>query len=476
MDERTPEAWGEIALRERVLPFPGDKTRVPPFPGDKTKLPEAKPRSRRRRFVVLGVLGLLVLLSFGVYRITAVIEAPKQPGPGRQATLPPVDVATIGTGDIGVTVNALGTVTPIATVTVKTRVDGHLMEVGFEEGQTVKKGDFLAQIDPRPFEATKAQYEGQLAHDQGLLDQARMDLARYQTLLKQNSVARQQAEDQVYIVKQHEGSVRLDQAQVDAQKLNLIYAHICSPIDGRIGLRMVDPGNYVQTSDPGLAVVAQMHPISVIFIVPEDDIPEIMAAMGAGKDVEVTAYDRANVAPLSVGKVVALDSQVDPTTGTVRLRANFANLDNKLFPNQFVNTRILVKTLHDVVTVPSSAIQHGAPGTYVYVVGSDDTASARKVDLGPQDGAMYAIKSGLSPGEKVVVDGADSLRQGAKVLIASDAETRGGGAALPAMGAPPNKDGAERSVGSGKDAASPGKSANARQSQNKLTTHSASHP
>ena len=203
---------------------------------------------------------------------------------GQETAPQPVGVATIGTGDIKVVVTALGTVTPIATVTVKTQVNGQLLEVAFKEGQTVKKGDFLAQIDPRPFQLAEAQFEGQLVHDQGLLDQAKMDLARYQTLVKQNSIARQQAEDQVFLVKQYEGSVKLDQAQIDNQKLNLIYAHIVSPVDGRIGLRLVDPGNYVQTTDPGLVVVAQMHPISVIFVVPEDDIPEIMAAIRAGRD------------------------------------------------------------------------------------------------------------------------------------------------------------------------------------------------
>jgi membrane fusion protein, multidrug efflux system len=419
MDDRTDRVKAEVP---DLTIF---RDRIPGFPGDRTKVPETKvkPGSRLRTFAVLGLLALLV---FAGYRIISAIHSSKGPGHGQQAAPQSVAVATIGTDDIRVMVNALGTVTPIATVTVKSRVDGELLAVGFKEGQTVKKGDFLAQIDPRPFEAAKAQLEGQLVHDQGLLDQARKNLVRFQTLLKQDSIARQQAEDQVFLVKQSEGSVQADQGQIDAQKLNLIYAHIVSPIDGRIGLRMVDPGNFVQTTDAGLAVVTQMHPISVIFIVPEDDIPPIMDAIRAGRTLEVTAYDRANVAPLSTGKVVSLDSQIDPTTGTVKLRADFDNLDDKLFPNQFVNARLLIKTLHGAITVPSRAVQYGAPGAYVYLVGADDTVSARAVELGPQDGPMFAVKSGLSPGDRIVVEGADRLRPGIKVSINAPKEPDGG--------------------------------------------------
>jgi membrane fusion protein, multidrug efflux system len=421
MDELTKRAKAKVPkrtqFRDKVQNFPGGGAGIADTKG--------KPRSRLRIFAVLGLLALAV---FAGLRIATVNHAQK--GQGSEHAAPPtVATAYIGTGDITVIINALGTVTPIATVTVKSRVDGELLNVGFKEGQTVKKGDFLAQIDPRPFEAAKAQFEGQLIHDQGLLDQAHTDLARYQTLVKQNSIARQQAEDQAFLVKQYEGSVQSDQAQIDVQKLNLIYAHIVSPIDGRIGIRMVDPGNYIQTTDSGLAVVTQMHPISVIFIVPEDNIPPIMEAMRAGQTLEVTAFDRANVAPLSVGKVVALDSQIDQATGTVKLRADFDNLDDKLFPNQFVNARLLIKTLRGVVTVPARAVQYGAPGAYVYVAGADDKVSVRPVELGPQDGPMFAVKSGLSPGDRVVVDGADRLRDGTKVLIAS---TEGSGTSVKA--------------------------------------------
>jgi membrane fusion protein, multidrug efflux system len=430
-----PNAKGKVARPKAktadVTVFRGSP---PAIPGAGTKRPEAKVKLGVR-LRPLVVLGLLALLGFVAYRISTVTRAPRG---GEQTAQPAVAIATAGTGDIRVVVNALGTVTPIATVTVKSQVNGQLLSVGFKEGQSIKKGDFLAQIDPRPFEALKDQLEGQLARDQGLLDQARKNLLRYQTLLKQDSIARQQAEDQGFLVRQTEGSIRSDQAQIDAQKLNLIYAHIVSPIDGRIGLRMVDPGNYVQTSDAGLAVVTQMHPISVIFVVPEDDIPPIMDAIHQGTTLEVTAYDRTNVTALSSGKVVSLDSQIDPTTGTVKLRADFDNLDDKLFPNQFVNARLLIKTLHGATTVPSRAVQYGTPGAYVYVLGADDKVSVRAVELGPQDGAMIAIKSGLAPRDRIVVDGADRLRDGTKVSIAA---VEGPASPQPSKGLPSGKQG-----------------------------------
>ena len=312
-----------------------------------------------------------------------------------------VGAATIGQGDIRVVVNALGTVTPIATVTVQTQINGQLMEVGFKEGQLVKKGDFLAQVDPRPYQLLQAQYEGQLAHDQGLLAQAKVDLVRYQKLAEQNSIARQQYEDQIYIVQQYEGTVKLDQAQIDQQKLNVIYCHIVSPVTGRVGLRLVDPGNYVQTTNStGLAVVTQMQPITVIFPIPEDDLPDIVPQLNAGAIFEVAAYDRANVKLLSTGRVIALDSQIDTTTGTVKVRAQFDNPNYALFPNQFVNAQLLVKTLHDVVVVPTAAVQRGAPGTYVYVINPDSTVSVRPIKIGPTDGPMAAVTSGSPPASK----------------------------------------------------------------------------
>ncbi len=349
MDERTRRTDDEAAPNlRRTAPAPVIKSRT----------------GRTGRMIV----GLIVLIGVvvGAYLVFRSLHTgqPATAGRSQQAVAQSVGAATIGKGDIRVIVNALGTVTPIATVTVQTQINGQLMEVGFTEGQMVKKGDFLAQIDPRPNQLLQAQYEGQLARDQGFLAQAQVDLVRYQKLAEQNSIARQQYEDQVYIVQQDQGSVKLDQAQVDQQKLNVIYCHIVSPVTGRVGLRLVDPGNYVQTSNStGIAVVTQVQPITVIFPIPEDDLPEIVPQLNAGAIFEVAAYDRANVKLLATGRVIALDSQIDTTTGTVIVRAQFDNSDYALFPNQFVNAQLLVKTLNNVVTVPTAAIQRGAPGS-----------------------------------------------------------------------------------------------------------------
>jgi len=378
---------------------------------------------RRRTGSASLVIGLVMVIAgllggYIVFRSHSTHPAGAA-GHNAQAAPQPVGAATIGQGDIRVIINALGTVTPIATITVQTQINGQLQEVAFTEGQMVNKGDFLAQIDPRPYQLLQAQYEGQLAHDQGVLAQARVDLTRYKTLAEQNSIARQQYEDQIYIVQQDEGTVKLDQALIDQQKLNVAYCHIVSPVTGRIGLRLVDPGNYLQTTNTtGVAVVTQLQPITVIFPVPEDDLPDILSQLKAGPPLEVYAYDRANVRSLATGRVAALDSQIDTTTGTAKLRAQFDNANNALFPNQFVNAQLVLNTLHNVVTVPTAAIQRGAPGTYVYLIDANDTVSVRPVSVGPTDGSMVAVNSGLSVGERVVVDGTDRLRDGARVTIA----------------------------------------------------------
>jgi multidrug efflux system membrane fusion protein len=317
-----------------------------------------------------------------------------------------------------ITIDALGIVTPFATVTVKTQIAGKLMEVGFKEGQRVEQGDFLAQIDPRPYQVALALAQGQLAKDSALYAQAQADLARYQTLITQDSIARQQVEDQVFLVAQDKAAMAADQAQIDAANLNIAYCRITAPVGGRVGLRLVDPGNYLQPSDStGIVVIAQLDPISVVFSTPEDNLPPIAQRLNAGASLPVTAFDRANVKPLGAGMLTAYDNQVDVTTGTFKLRATFANAQGTLFPNQFVNVRLLVDTLADAVLAPNAAIQLGANGSFVYVVGDDSTVAVRKVTTGPADATNTTIVSGLAVGENVVIDGADRLRDGAKVNV-----------------------------------------------------------
>jgi len=403
MDERTRRTVDEAPPDHRTVPAPII----------------TKPRGGRTRIVIglIVVIGIL-LVGYLIYRAAFTAAPSTSSGRYQQGGAQSVGVATVGRGDIRVVLNALGTVTPIATITVVTQIDGQLMSVPFTEGQIVHKGDTLAQIDDRPYRLQQAQYEGQLAHDQGVLAQSQVDLARYQKLAEQNSIARQQYEDQVYIVQQNEGTVKLDQAQIDQQKLNIQYCHIVSPVTGRVGIRLVDPGNYVQAaSATTITTVTQMQPITVIFPIPEDNLPDVMPQLNAGGTLEVDAYDRANVKRLAIGRVIALDSQIDTTTGTVKVRAQFDNSDDALFPNQFVNAQLLVRTLHDVMTVPSAAIQRGAPGTYVYVVNADNTVSVRPVKIGPTDGPIAEVTSGLSAGDRVVVDGTDRLRDGARVTI-----------------------------------------------------------
>lgn len=348
----------------------------------------------------------------------------------------PVGVAIATKGDIAVTRNALGAVTPLATITVHTQISGQLTEVGFHEGQRVRKGDFLAQIDPRPYDVALAQYAAQLARDDAALQEAKADLTRYQTLAQQESIARQTAEDQAWLVKQDEGTVRLDQAQIDAQKLNLTYCRIVAPVDGRVGLRLVDPGNYVQPSDAtGIVVITHLDPISVVFSIPEDDLPLVLDKIRAGAHLEVTAFDRANVNKLAVGEFASIDNVVDTTTGIVRLRANFANKDEHLFPNQFVNVVLNVGAVHDALTIPAAAVQRGAPGTYVYLVKQDDTVEIRPVQLGVQEGERVAVNGGLAAGDRVVTDGADRLRDGAKVTVPGSAASTGPAAGAAKQGA-----------------------------------------
>lgn len=340
----------------------------------------------------------------------------------------PVGFATVDKGDIRIILNELGTVTSLDTVNVYTQISGQLQQVGFQEGQTVKKGDFLIQIDPRPYQAALEQAQGTLAKDQGLLAQAQSDLKRYQTLGRQDSIAQQQLDDQKFLVQQYTGQVKTDQGAVDTAQLNLNYCRIVSPVDGKIGLRQVDPGNYVQASSTtALVVITEIHPISVLFAVPEDNLPDIIKQVHAGATLPVSAYDRSNTIHLADGKLATLDNQIDTTTGTLKLRAVFDNPDENLIPNQFVNAQLLVSTLKDTLRVPVPAVQRGEPGTFVYLINPNNTVSVRPVKVGPVDGNFQAVTSGLNAGDRVVTDGTDRLRDGAKVTLpaAKGGEARG---------------------------------------------------
>ncbi len=409
------------------------QTQIRQAPLSRGPVPPVVRRSRSRAWLGL-ILVLIVALGGAYWFLYRAPHTTGRSGAGRATeTAPqPVGAETIANGDIRIILNELGTVTPLANVTVRTQINGQLTAVAFQEGQTVKQGDFLAQIDDRPYKVALEQAQGTLAHDQALLGQAQTDLKRYQTLARQDSIAKQQADDQVYLVGQYQGSVQSDQAQVDSAKLNIAYCHIISPVAGRVGLRQVDAGNYVQTSDTnGIVVITQEQPISVMFSVTEDNLPSVMKQLTGGAQLPVQAYDRSNTTLLATGTLTSVDNQINTTTGTVNMRATFPNEDFALFPNQFVNARLQVDTLRNVVRVPVAAVQQGAPGTFVYVVNQDDTVSVRPIKLGPTDGAYSEVISGLSAGDRVVTDGTDRLRDGQKVTIPTPAKQAAAGQPAP---------------------------------------------
>ena len=338
-------------------------------------------------------------------------------GPAAKATRPvPVRTATVEVRDMPDFINGLGTVTAFKTVTLKSRVDGELVNVAFTEGQMVKESDLLAEIDPRPFEAQLEQAEGTLSKDEATLELAKLNLIRVKELKKSNSIAQQQVDEQVAMVQQLEGTVQTDRGLVANARLQLSYCRIVAPVSGRIGLRLVDQGNIVHANDVmGMAVITQLQPIALVFPVSQDEIPRVQKRVNEGETLTVEAYDRGFTTKLATGKLYATDSQVDVTTGTIKLKAVFDNEDLLLFPNQFVNARLLVDTIHNAVIVPSAAVQHGPNGDFVYVVQSDDKVDLRTVVTGHEEAGKRAIVTGLVPGEIVVTDGIDKLKKGSEV-------------------------------------------------------------
>jgi len=361
---------------------------------------------------------ICVLLILGGIAWWSRSGAPDAKAGGDPSTRPVlISTATAHQGDIGVYLNALGAVTPVYTVTVTSRVQGEITQVYYHEGQMVKKGDPLVEIDPRPYEAALTQVEGQLAHDQAVLNEAKIDLDRYKQALDRNAIAKQQYEDQEQVVLQDEGTVKNDEGQLANAKVNLVYTHITAPIAGRVGLRLVDPGNILQAnSTTALVVITQLQPITVIFSIAEDSLSAIQQQLRKGKTLTVDAFDRTESTKLASGKLLTLDNVIDPTTGTLKLKAIFDNSDSALFPSQFVNIRLLVDTQRDVTLIPSPAIQRNAQGAYVYAIKNNQTASIQTITPGTTDGSITAVQ-GIGPQEVVAVNGFDKLLDGAKVTV-----------------------------------------------------------
>ncbi len=382
--------------------------------------------TKQKRIRTRGIIGALVVLAAGAYLLRAKPNGELPPN-GEHAGGPPRSVPVVAVAakarDIAVVLEGLGSVTPLATVTVRPRVDGELMSAPFREGQDVKAGDPLAEIDPRPFQVQRSQAEGQMARDQALLANARLDLERYRLLYKQDSVARQQLDSQESLVRQYEAALQLDQAQIDSAALQLLYCHITAPISGRLGLRRVDAGNMVNSTDPGgLVTITQMQPISVVFTIAEDHLPPVLARLASGQSLQVEAWDREQRERLATGTLVTADNQIDPNTGTVKLKAEFPNNDTALFPNQFVNARLFQDVRAGSIVVPGAAVQRGSQGSFVYVVKTDQSIEVRPVRVGISERDDTAIESGLAAGELVVIDGGEGLRDGSNVELQTPRE------------------------------------------------------
>lgn len=385
--------------------------------------------SSRKRLIVVAVLVCLMIAAGTAWlknsqpKNTATINTSqstnKLDGQNPAGTkIVPVVAAVARQQNLEIHLLALGTVTPLKTVTVRSRVEGQLMSVSFEEGQLVKQGDLLALIDPRPFEVQLALANGQLARDQAILEKAEADLTRYQTLLKQESISGQLVDNQISLVRQSKAAVQTSQGNVDNAKLQLSYTRITAPISGRLGLHLIGAGNVVRASDQnGIATITQLQPVGVVFSIPEDSLPRIMKLLHNDEKIPVEAFDRAQKEKLGKGRLLAADNQIDSTTGTIKLKAEFANTEGGLFANQFVNIKIPVETRKNAVVIPSAAIQRGANGTFVYVVKADKSVTVTPVNIGAVQGEMTSIDSGITAGMQVVIEGADNLREGSKVTL-----------------------------------------------------------
>lgn len=387
-----------------------------------------KPRLRRRTLALAVIAGaLLVAGAAAVYSFRSG-HPPAGAGGGEgqgaryggQDRAQPVSVAAVGRRDVPLWLTAIGSAVPRNLVTVRTRVDGELFKVHFTEGQTVKQGQLLAEIDPRPFQAQLTQANGQLARDSALLQNARIDLERYRDLWSKDSIPRQQLDTQEALVRQYQGTVENDRGLVENAKVQLAYTRISAPVSGRVGLRLVDPGNQVHAADAnGLVSIAQLQPMTVVFAVPETDLPGINRRLGGGDPLPVEAWDRDQKNRLAAGRLLTTDNQIDLATGTIKLKAEFANADNALFPNQFVNVRLLLGTQKDATVVPGAAVMRGAHGAFVYTVDGANGVKSVPVAPGAADGELVAVEGAVKPGDRVVTDGADKLRDGAKVEVIS---------------------------------------------------------
>jgi multidrug efflux system membrane fusion protein len=401
-----------------------------PESGSSPSRETSQSRSSGNRAWIWVVLAVLAIAGFWYYRSSHSKDAqnaaaPSAPGKGSgrgaggaNFTVPVVVAATVN-GDLPVYLNGLGTVTPLSTVTVRSRVDGQLINVAFKEGQFVKEGELLAQIDPRPFQVQLEQAEGQLAKDMAQRKDAEVNFERFKLLFKEGVIPQQQLDTQGASVGQFDGAIKTDQAQIDNAKLQLTYSRITAPNSGRIGLRLVDPGNIVHATDTnGLLIITQIQPIAVIFTLPQDQLPQVFDKLhkAGAQQLTVEAFDRDNIAKIATGKLLTIDNQIDTTTGTYKLKAIFSNEDSSLFPNQFVNTHLLVDTKRNLKLIPLAALQRGPQGTYVYVVGGDKTVKIHNVTVAQTTGGTIGVSDGLEPGDLVVTDGQDKLQDGTKVI------------------------------------------------------------